>query len=242
MSARTKRMKKGVGAAVTASLVLILVGVLGYKVEGADAQDRPDGVGAGMPWSHELHARHPDFSCQSCHHKSRPGEAAMQPCGSCHKTSPDLGQPQPTPNKAGDRRTSLHASCIGCHKAVEQGPTKCENCHEPGHGTKACATCHGSTLEQLVAGGHAFVACETCHSSLARNIENDRHVGTVPNAGTPAGCLSCHGREERDAAGMPTKNFAKCPINGRVKLADEGQCRACHNPHSPRTNRRRPIL
>lgn len=232
MSARTR---KGVTTALIAALLLVALGIAGYNIESAAAVEGPDGVGYGLPWDHELHARHPDFNCQSCHHKSRQGDNRMPACGDCHPTTPDLGQGQPEPSKASDRRHALHSSCVGCHKAVSQGPVECADCHQPGHGTKSCASCHQRTLDELTTGAHAGVSCASCHTDLVAegNLVNDAHPQPVPRADSQGACLSCHEADEPDAAGFPRKLFSKCPARHRIDRDNRRQCLDCHDAHDP---------
>lgn len=225
------------------ALALIAVGVIAFEVEGSlqGDEERPDGVGVGVRWSHELHARHPDYSCQSCHHKSSPGQSQMKSCGECHPASPDLGQRPTEPSKAGDRRAALHGSCVGCHQAASQGPTECAGCHErPATSTTECARCHRPSFEQLSSGEHAQVACASCHSELEDNLEGDEHPRPVPRAATQQQCLACHGDQPADAAGFPNHRFADCPARGRLDDAGPRACLSCHAAHNPDPARRPP--
>lgn len=244
MSARTKN---GLYSTLSIALLLVLISIIGFSLEGAGAQHRPDSVGHGLPWFHDRHARNPAFKCQNCqvcHHTSKAGQVSQRSCGdinsSCHPTTPDLGQPQPLEVAEGkrpppDRRSVSHKTCVGCHKAVSLGPQECAECHQPGHGTKSCGGCHRDTFEELVEGGHATVACESCHTAVAAIIENDKHPVHVPRAETRVACLTCHGDAEPDTAGFPRKLFSKCPVSESTKRPSTKQCLECHQPHSPHT-------
>lgn len=74
------------------------------------------------------HATHAKLECAACHHKiaENPGDLK---CGGCHSDQKA---------KKGEKSwyNAFHAagsahSCMGCHKALKQGPTACNKCHAP---------------------------------------------------------------------------------------------------------------
>jgi hypothetical protein len=62
--------------------------------------------------------------CTSCHHKPQAYEGIGK-CSACHLKAPAAGE---KPSKLED---ALHNQCQGCHKKDDQGPTGCEDCHQP---------------------------------------------------------------------------------------------------------------
>lgn len=62
--------------------------------------------------------------CATCHHK----KSADKTCGTakCH-AKPQKGVAACT--KA-SKKNAYHVSCIGCHKKMAKGPTKCKQCHK----------------------------------------------------------------------------------------------------------------
>jgi len=76
-----------------------------------------------VPFKHQAHASLDGSTCESCHHKTKPG-ATPAACGTCHsKTS--------RPN----RQDAMHGNCAGCHDQADGkiGPTstECKGCHTP---------------------------------------------------------------------------------------------------------------
>lgn len=223
--------------ALALSLVLLVLGVTGLVVESRASTDpRPEGIGFGLPWSHELHARHPDYTCQSCHHDSEAGQSRMRACDSagCHPRGP-VRDPDVRPGaKAPDNRSSLHAKCVGCHIAAKQGPTKCEGCHVGNRGTELCGSCHRDTLAAYQKSGHRAVPCSGCHSTIEkrRATETGSHPRPVPKVSSNASCLDCHAGEP-DLAGFPSRRFdegSRCP---EASAPEPRLCVTCHKAHNP---------
>lgn len=233
MSATSRRTR----IAVVAALVLAALGVTGYAMAGRASRDpRPDSVGFGVAWSHELHARHPAFNCQSCHHESAPGSTRMEACDGpgCHARGPAHDEGLRWSDEAPPARTALHAKCVGCHNAVEQGPTECAGCHEGNRGTARCGSCHSDTLAAYSKAGHAAVPCSACHTKLSGDdvAETGTHRGHVPSAGDRESCLGCHG-QERDLAGFPERPFEVTGSHAELPDPASSNCQDCHAPHSP---------
>lgn len=181
-------------------------------------------------------------ACTACHdpHASASGEKLLKGadpglCLSCHK--PDkkfaarhLGYPV---------QKARCASCHDPHGSDQPGMLydtvhkpvanrQCAECHLPGSlatrvtGTALCTTCHRQQVSQMldkahvhqaVAGEKGCLNCHTPHASRQRGLLG----GTMTQV-----CGSCHAdtlaRQERS----PTKH----------KPVLEGDCTACHSPHS----------
>ncbi|MFW5490616.1 MAG: cytochrome c3 family protein [Desulfovibrio sp.] len=80
---------------------------------------------APVAFSHKGHA---SMDCKTCHHKWD-GAGAIQPCqaSGCHANAAA---------KKGDdsfymafHERKSEKSCVGCHKSMKKGPTKCTECH-----------------------------------------------------------------------------------------------------------------
>jgi class III cytochrome C family protein len=73
-------------------------------------------------------------ACSGCHHTiSARGIPELYKCNVCHHRKD--GDPRNPKNKDFDEviaERAFHDSCIGCHRAVEKGPTTCGGCHKPG--------------------------------------------------------------------------------------------------------------
>jgi hypothetical protein len=64
-----------------------------------------------VTFDHDLHK---GMGCKNCHHEG----AGMKSCKECHDGE-----------KAISAKDAYHKNCIECHKAEEQGPTGCKECH-----------------------------------------------------------------------------------------------------------------
>ncbi len=63
------------------------------------------------------HAKHQTAgTCVDCHHTG-----GFEKCSSCHAKKAD--------GKKLKYKKAMHNNCIGCHKDVKKGPTKCKQCH-----------------------------------------------------------------------------------------------------------------
>ncbi|MBN1532091.1 MAG: cytochrome c3 family protein [Spirochaetes bacterium] len=65
--------------------------------------------------SHRIHENH-NVACKDCHHKNKNDDRIKQ-CAKCHKGT--LG------------RDVMHTACMRCHLTRKEGPTMCQECHEP---------------------------------------------------------------------------------------------------------------
>ncbi len=62
--------------------------------------------------------------CTTCHHKPQSYDG-LGKCSACHLKTPAENA---KPSKLED---AFHNQCQGCHKKDDQGPTGCEDCHQP---------------------------------------------------------------------------------------------------------------
>lgn len=221
------------------ALVLVALGVAGYAIEQrAAAEERPDEIGFGVPWSHELHARHSDYNCQSCHHTTEAGQSDMRACdgSGCHPRGP--ARPRRIRRGSGEapgQRAALHSSCVGCHNAAKQGPTDCAGCHSEHRGNARCGSCHEETVAAYSKGGHASLSCAACHTKLEDNLDNGTHPRAVPSVKSSRACRSCH-EQASDLAGFPAKRFEKRGAHAEIwDVLDSTSCTNCHPAHDPST-------
>jgi hypothetical protein len=73
------------------------------------------------------HANHRQ-PCETCHHKWD-GSSEITGCtvDGCHDDFKDKRTDASAYKAFHDRRSE--ASCLGCHKSMKKGPTKCSDCH-----------------------------------------------------------------------------------------------------------------
>jgi len=222
------------------ALVMVALGATGYSIErGASAEPRPDEIGFGVPWSHELHARHGDYNCQSCHHTTKAGQSDMRSCDAsgCHPRGPARpAKARRRDSDAPDQRSALHKSCVGCHNAAKQGPQDCAGCHSEHRGVDRCGSCHQDTVAAFTKGSHAGVACAACHTTLENNLEDGAHPRAVPSVKGNRACRGCH-EGERDIAGFPSKRLEKRGSHEEIwDMLDGMSCADCHPAHDPRSS------
>ncbi len=95
-----------------------------------------------VEFDHKTHAEEYDLSCGDCHHDEN-GEPLddlkmgdpVQSCFECHdkkgrprrdqSMSPEEWQKEQLKYYYG----AIHENCMGCHKEMEAGPTRCTECH-----------------------------------------------------------------------------------------------------------------
>ena len=95
-----------------------------------------------VEFDHKTHAEEYDLSCGDCHHDEN-GEPLsdlkigdpVQSCFECHdkdgrprrdqSMSPEEWQQEQLKYYYG----AIHENCMGCHKEMEAGPTRCTECH-----------------------------------------------------------------------------------------------------------------
>jgi len=76
---------------------------------------------APMTFNHSTHAA---LKCEQCHHKM--AESKDMKCTTCHADTADKKAPTayyPAFHSKADN------ACLGCHKTMKKGPSKCNDCH-----------------------------------------------------------------------------------------------------------------
>ena len=63
-------------------------------------------------------------ACVVCHHTAK-GPDDAESCFKCHGQDPNI----PDPSQMSSKKNPFHIRCVGCHKEVAAGPTKCKECH-----------------------------------------------------------------------------------------------------------------
>lgn len=71
--------------------------------------------GTQIRFDHRVHAKDYGLKCIECHH--------VEKCAHCH------GE-ETTPMMVEESKIALHETCMGCHRAIESGPRKCDDCHK----------------------------------------------------------------------------------------------------------------
>ncbi len=70
--------------------------------------------GTLVNFNHKEHAEGYGLECIACHH--------VEACSDCHhKEVKDV--------QIEEAKVALHKNCINCHRELESGPRKCEECH-----------------------------------------------------------------------------------------------------------------
>lgn len=67
-------------------------------------------------FDHKTHAESFGLKCIECHH--------VEKCAHCHGNDTSLMMVE-------ESKIALHETCMGCHRMIESGPRKCEDCHKP---------------------------------------------------------------------------------------------------------------
>lgn len=187
-------------------------------------------------WNHELHARMKAISnCTVCHHTEQPGAMDLKPCSTCHTAQPNVealitpelfttvaavtyeGENGPPP------MTALHASCVGCHKAMAEGPVVCRDCHK-----------------QTFSGPQGLVTWD--HTLHSRKLDMD------PEGAFDDDCVTCH-HQDKDAKTeadyracgtchqpMVANNLAVATGTKNHETYKHGQCVECHIDFNPEDN------
>jgi hypothetical protein len=229
-----KGKKIKVGILISIALMLVVAGALGMKVR---PKIEPDSIlkarFGDVVWNHELHARMKDISnCTTCHHTDKMGTTEPQPCGDCHKL-PDNADTIIVPEMFMDvekvkyegengppAMTALHGKCIGCHKAMSEGPEECRDCHT-----------------QKFAGAQGVVVWD--HTVHSRKIDMDSHPGFEGN------CVSCHHQDKNASNDGDYRACGTChkpAIENEMVIASgikdhekfkHGECETCHTEFNP---------
>jgi hypothetical protein len=269
MALRSKRIKTG----------LLLGGVVGLLVIGATGALmrpalEPDKVVAArfgdVVWNHELHARMKGIAnCQVCHHTERQGTADPKPCRTCHKPQSnrdallianlhtDEATPQYQDQDGPPPMTAFHAKCVGCHKAMSEGPVGCRDCHTQtftssqgkvswDHGVHArqidmgagdepganCVYCHHQ--DSGAATEADYRACDRCHRPAAV-LGLDMKTGTEQHEELRHGeCARCHvglnpEDDARSCKDCHTSMEFTAPQRPAIEQAVHKRCMECHN-------------
>jgi len=74
--------------------------------------------------THEKHIKILKIPCKKCHHKGTPDK----PCSSCHAGK--MKGKNPGCAEMSPKKNPFHISCMGCHKKLKKGPSKCKQCHK----------------------------------------------------------------------------------------------------------------
>ena len=266
----------GVGAA------LIIVGTGAALMTPKLEPDRAIGARIGdVKWNHEQHARMEDIpNCQVCHHTERPGTTNPRPCSDCHRIehdhdlliAGDLFMDIPAKKYEGDfgppPMVAMHAKCIGCHKAMEEGPVSCRDCHDQTfsgnlglvtwdhrhHARKMdtdCVRCHHKDTEAVT--DAEYRACGDCHIpaaikglALATGIEEHENA-------KHGKCHTCHtiANPEIDNRSCvdchPGLAVAEKTAEGEenppsLEQALHGRCMECHSMEYPDLEPSMPVL
>lgn len=245
MALRNRRIK--VGLLLAGIVVLVGAGITGALVRPSLEPDMVVEARFGdVAWNHELHARHKEIgTCQVCHHKERPGTTEPRPCRTCHKPESNkdalvlgdlhakpgtIAKPEYKDDKGPPPMTAFHGKCIGCHKAMKQGPVVCRDCHR-----------------QSFAGAHGVV--EWDHLAHARRIDmrtgNGGKYKDLKN-----NCVRCH---HHDTEATTDADYRPCDAchkpapstgteSGGLKIATgvkaherlkHGDCKRCHTLFNP---------
>lgn len=235
---------------VAGIVLFVVVGAIGVVVQPVREPDKvlENRFGA-VEWNHEQHARMEDIAnCQVCHHTDRQGTTEARACSECHQNrgefdtliqadlfmevaaaeyKDDFGPPP---------RISYHAKCIGCHKAMNQGPVVCRDCHETvtfgSHGmvewdhrthSRKLSLDRFSPHPELLAQHDRN--CESCH----------HHDTGAQGDGDYRGCRACH---EASLALGQVAATGLTEIGGVKEIekhrdAKHGECHKCHTEQNP---------
>ncbi len=114
-------------------LITALVGVLTVSMVAA-AKAPADGLAMDYPGAKAKyapikfnHSTHAALACEKCHHKMN--EASDMKCTSCHSDTSKAAKRNPEGYDYAFHNRKSESSCVGCHKSMKSGPTKCNDCH-----------------------------------------------------------------------------------------------------------------
>lgn len=265
---------------LTAILVLIVAGASGMLIRPAQKPDQVLKARFGdVIWNHDLHARMPDIAnCTVCHHTERQGVTNPKPCGECHTIfsneeaviMADLWVEKEERTYSGEQGPPamevFHGKCVGCHKAMKQGPALCRDCHgqtysgsqgmvtwdHRHHARKMdveCVKCHHKDTEAKWDGDHR--GCRECHKP-ARILGLEVATGIEKHEGKKHGqCHTCHtvANPERDRRtcidchpGLYRGEKEGEEIAPSIDTAIHVRCGECHNLFSPEYEAPMPVL
>lgn len=274
---RSKQIK--VELLLAAVLLLIASGLCGVLVRPSAEPDQTLRSRFGdVVWNHELHARMKEINnCTACHHTERQGVTNPRPCGDCHSLEDNreavihagLFVEPVEKTYAGEQGPPamhvFHAKCLGCHKAMNEGPVSCRDCHNQtfsgnlgivawDHRTHArkmdisCVRCHHKDTE--AASDADYRACGDCHTpALVKGLT--LATGLVEHEDAKHGkCHTCHtiSNPENDARScvdchgglaLPEENSEEAPS---LEQALHGRCMECHSMDYPDLEPTMPVL
>ncbi len=245
MASRRIKAELLIGAAV----LLVTVGVGGTVLRPDLEPDQTIESSFGdVAWNHEQHARMEDIAnCQVCHHQEEPGEANPRSCRTCHKIEDnfdllvqgdlfmDVVKKEYKDEYGPPPMTSFHASCTGCHVAMNEGPRRCRDCHAPVnsglHGTVQWDhRTHSRKIFINQDGSDTTHDCVSCHH---QDTEAETAADYRP-------CNACH--EPVIAMGLEaaTELVGIAGPDGIKKHQDamHGECASCHTELNPENDLR----
>ncbi len=68
-----------------------------------------------VTFDHKIHAESYGLKCIECHH--------VEKCAHCHGSDTASMMVE-------EAKIALHETCMGCHRMIESGPRKCDDCHK----------------------------------------------------------------------------------------------------------------
>ncbi len=214
-----------------AIVVLIFFGAGGMMVRPSSEPDQTLRARIGdVVWNHELHARMKEIgNCTVCHHTERQGITNPKPCTECHKLQSnedalllaglftEVEEKKYSGQDGPPAMDIFHAKCNGCHKAMEQGPTACRDCHN-----------------QSFSGSHGLV--EWDHRVHARQMDIDcvrchHKDDSAAWDGEYRSCSVCH---------IPAslKGLEIATGIAEHETAKHGECHTCHTVTNPENDKR----
>jgi len=226
------------------ALILILAGGVGALVRPDLEPDRTIESRFGdVSWNHEQHARMQEIvNCQVCHHKETQGTTQPKPCRHCHRLErdrdalilADIFMEKEEKREYKDEngpppRNAFHGKCIGCHKAMKEGPVVCRDCH-----TQIFSGEHGTVQwDHLTHSRKMDMDCEDCNGNSCIKCHHKDTKALTDADYRP--CSLCH--EPAIAKGLKVATGIK-GIGGpegaaRHEKALHGQCAVCHTENNP---------
>jgi hypothetical protein len=155
------------------------------------------------------------------------------------------------PGQAPSAFKAFHDKCLGCHRARQEGPVGCRDCHAQKfagrfgivewdhreHSRKmglACQECHHQDKEQREAQTRS---CESCHRPAAVMGIQLRSIPSHSAQGKNAAGFNCEAvsdPQRRSDCGLchPAMKPAAGPPS--LEQAVHSKCRKCHDPSSPK--------
>ncbi len=269
-----------------AILVLVAAGAGGVFLRPAGGTDHVLEARMGdVVWNHEFHARMRDIAnCTVCHHKEHKGVTNPRPCTDCHKlienqyaiiNGPLFGITPPPPDvdiegvsEPAYAMQAFHGKCVGCHKAMKQGPVLCFDCHSQSFAGKYgrvdwdhrlhsrimtemdCDYCHHKDKEAQTP--EDFRPCSECHQPV-ETMPVSMSTGTENHETLEHGeCHTCHTTDDpekgvrhctlchQDMEPWPEKGGEESPPS--IDQAIHTRCLECHNTKYAGLTTRMPVI